>query len=246
MSIITDAEAMDIVGADASDTLVPMLRPLVEKVIQGRIGWKVEQAEYTRYYPPHARGAVPESFPGEFGVVPSHGSRAQVLRLHHKFVLLEDLQVWQALSAYFGQAEDFDSDTLLTIGDDYTLDTEDGVVSEGGYLRRRSGYWPRQPGSVKVTYTAGFTADELDATGGTTDASDIRLACLMQFTKTYREMASWKKSSVTGAAGPIESETLPGYSYKLSSAAANAMLGFARVLSPAVEELIHKYRRYDL
>lgn len=246
MSIISDAEAADIVGAEASDTLVPMLRPLVEKAVQDRIGWKVEQASYTRYYPPHDRGAVAERFPGQFGVVPASGARLRVLRLTHKFVLLAGLQVWESRSAYFGQAADFDADALLTLGSHYSLDTEDGAVSEGGHLRRLATYWPRRPGSVKVTYTAGFTADELDATGGTTDASDVRLAVLMQFTKTYREMASWKKSSVTGAAGPIESESVPGYSYKLSSAAAAASLGFARVLSPAVEELIHKYRRYDL
>ncbi len=246
MSIISVAEAQDIVGAAADEPLVPMLHPLVEKAVQERIGWKVERATHTRYYPPHDRGAVAERFPGAFGNVPAHGSRLQVLRLHHKFVLLSGLQVWESPAAYFGQAEDFDSDVLLTVGDDYILDTEDGAVSEGGHLRRRATYWPRQPGSVKVTYAAGFTAEELDATGGTIDASDIRLACLLQFQKTYREVTSWKKSSTTGAAGPIESETVPGYSYKLNSAATTASLGFARVLTPAVEELIHKYRRYDL
>lgn len=246
MSIISDAEAQDIVGAEASDTLVPMLRPLVEKVVQDRIGWTVERGTYTRYYPPHDRGAVGERFPGEFGTVPQHGSRARVIRLHHKFVLLAGLQVWEAPGALFGQADDFDADTLLTIGDDYTLDTEDGAVSEGGHLRRRSSYWPRQPGSVRVTYTAGFTADELDGTGGTTDASDIRLAILMQFQKTYKEASAWRKTTGVSVAGPLMSESVPGYRYSVGAVMLNRLQGFASVLVVAVEELIHKYRRYDL
>lgn len=246
MSIISDAEAQDIVGAAASDTLVPMLRPLVEKVIQDRIGWKVEQDEYTRYYPTGARGAVPERFPGRFGVVPMNGSRLQVIRLHHKFVLVSGLQVWESAAAYYGQATAFGDGNLLTVGSHYVLDTEEATVSESGHLRRLSRFWPRQPGSVQVTYTAGFTAEELAGTGGTTDASDIRFAVHMLFQKAYREMTSWKKSSTTGAAGPIESETVPGYSYKLNSAATAAALGFAKLIPTSVDELIHKYRRYDL
>jgi hypothetical protein len=247
MSIVSVAEARDIVGVADTDTLVPILHPFVEKTIEEKVGWEVERDTYTRYYPPHDRGAVPEYFPGDFGIVPMAGGRSQVIRLHHKFVLLAGLKVWEAPAAYFGQATEFtDASHLLTEGSHYCLDTEDGVVSEGGHLRRLGAYWPRQPGSVKVTYTAGFTADELNGSGGNVNASDLRYAELAQFQKAYAEGKTWQTDAATGGFGPKQSESVPGYSYVNATNVAARLTGQSMVLTPQVEALIHRFRRYDL
>lgn len=96
------------------------------------------------------------------------------------------IAVYVDSSGYYGSATGaFDSTTALTYGTDFFLeiDQEDGT-SRSGILRKVSGFWPkpmvRSPGyltpyvqedtgSIKVTYTAGFTVDSLPA--------QLRTAC---------------------------------------------------------------------
>lgn len=89
-------------------------------------------------------------------------------------------------NGYYGAVSgSFGSTTELTYGQDYFLaiDQEDGS-SRSGILYRRNYYWPRaavrqrgllssfmtnDTGSIKITYTAGYTCDTLPA--------GIRYAC---------------------------------------------------------------------
>ncbi len=95
------------------------------------------------------------------------------------------IRVWADQSAYYGSADGaFADDTELTYGEDFCLkiDQSDGT-SRCGILQRIQGSWQRQmyrqggllssyvgasPGSIKVTYTAGFTPD--------TTPAELRLA----------------------------------------------------------------------
>lgn len=88
-------------------------------------------------------------------------------------------QVWVDENAYFGTASGaFDSTTALTYGTGFCvdIDQDDGFSSRSGILIRIGGVWPRAVvrrhgllspsrgpsfGSIKVTYTAGFTEDTL-------------------------------------------------------------------------------------
>jgi len=88
---------------------------------------------------------------------------------------------------YFGSVTNsFGTNTALTYGDDFALrlDQEDGTSSRSGILVRIDDIWPRPRirqrgllspsigrgyGTIKVTYTAGYSVDTLPAT--------IRLAC---------------------------------------------------------------------
>ena len=115
-----------------------------------------------------------------------NGSGTQRLLLRNRPVYpnppdpYSDLAVYVDESAYYGTATDaFASTTLLTYGEDYTLqiDQSDGS-SRSAILIRISEYWPKPPmrqagllspfvgqdiGSIKVVYTAGWTLDTLPA-----------------------------------------------------------------------------------
>lgn len=89
-------------------------------------------------------------------------------------------QVWIDEYGDFGQASgSFGSGTALTYGVDCWLriDGQDSK-SRSGILYRRSGFWPNKyvrqvgyltpyivpnPGNIKITYTAGYTVDDLPA-----------------------------------------------------------------------------------
>jgi hypothetical protein len=114
------------------------------------------------------------------------GTNTPKLPLKNRPVLTSTTpRVWLDENAFFGADGDFASDTELTYGTDFglALDTDsddDGVddASRSGLLIRRGNVWPRPgvrargllttslgegPGTIKVTYTAGYTADTLPA-----------------------------------------------------------------------------------
>ena len=115
------------------------------------------------------------------------GSGSQKLLLRHRPVYTSPtIQVWVDEAAFYGAVSgSFGSTTTLTWGDDFTLqiDQPDGS-SRSGVLIRPETFWPRPQvrqggylsphfgegfGNVKVTYTAGYTVENLP--------SVLRLAC---------------------------------------------------------------------
>lgn len=249
MSIVSDLEARSYVGVDSDDTLLPVIRPLVEKAVRNFVGWDLEQAEYTRYYPKTEKGGADDVFVGGFGVVSGTGGRTQKLQLDHKYALLADLEVREHSGANFGQTHVFDDDDLLTLGTQYILVCDDGVVSKTGHVTRLAAYWPKGAGSVQVVYTAGFTPEEFEGRSGSTDASEIRYAVLDELQRAYQEARNYQQSSSRATVGgPIMSESVPGYSYTLAllPSAATALFGRIRPLSLQTMHRLQKFRRWGL
>ncbi len=115
------------------------------------------------------------------------GNDTQKLQLRRRPAFPEGMQVWVQQDGFYGQRSGtFQTpEALLVYGTDYVLDVDqpDGS-SRSGLLLRTHTTWPRmwirvpgllRPfryptyGSVKVTYSAGYTVDTLP--------SSIRLAC---------------------------------------------------------------------
>lgn len=248
--IVSDTDARDALNLDSTDTLLPVVRTLAERACIDFLGYDPTRpsSNYTRYYP-HAEvgGHQIATFPGSFGSVGSVGGRSEVMYLEHKYVLASGFQVWESAGSYMGQYSDADW-TELTLGTQYALDLYDDNVSRSGkVIRLGASAWPKQVGSVKVSYKAGFTATEfsgaLSAATDYTDARAVRLAVFQAIAKLYNEMKGQQKSSSGHAAGAIISERTPGgYQYTLaSSAVALKTLGFG--LPPEVKELLFPYKR---
>ena len=250
MAILDDSDALALLNLDATDPLLPLVRSHAEKLCKAYMGWDPERSEVTEYYPLTERGGARNCWLGDWGSRPSTGGRTAVLQLKRKWVLASGLAVSEYAGAYMGQSDQTDW-TDLALGTDFILDLDDDNVSESGHLVNLGGAWPKQRGSVKVVYTAGFTATELDGTktGDTdyTDASDLRLAVMMAVAKVYNELKSQQKNTLTHAAGPVVSERLPDYQYAMEPVAARALMGMSMGLPPACKEILHRYtNRYSL
>jgi len=150
------------------------------------------------------------------------------------------------------QSGSFGADSLKTEGEDYWANF-DGVDSDGnGFcsdgMVRSVGMWPTTPGSVKITYTAGYSADELHGQDSVLDASPIAEAALIETVRRVRRMfgVNAKNSQLGFVPGTIESEKLGDYSYKLgsggSSAAGSLKAGASEVTSESMallEQFVH-------
>ncbi len=249
MAILDDLSGIRaLLGVDADDPLVPFLRPMVERAVEQVVGWEIEQASHTRYYPKTEKGGESEPyFPGVFGGQPQIGGQTYCIFLDHKFVRTTNLEVWEKSGAYFGQAATFDADSKLTIGTHYVLDMDGSdAVSESGCLRRLSAYWPTTPGSVKVTYTAGFSSTELKGSASTWDASDLRYATLMTLQQAYNQVMTHQRDADTGRRGLITAESIEGYSYQLDRGVAATLQGMQVEVPPAARRILDKYRRYSI
>lgn len=111
-----------------------------------------------------------------------NGTGSQKLLLKNRPVFTNPaIQVWEDSNGYWGATSGAFTNTnsLLTYGSDYALQIDqDDNSSRSGMLVRIRGYWQRNfaraydllaPfryesfGSIKVTYTAGYTVDTLPA-----------------------------------------------------------------------------------
>lgn len=104
------------------------------------------------------------------------GTQKLVLRCRPAYVTPTP-RVWVDEEGFFGsRSGGFASGDELTYGDDFTLWVDGDGVSKRAILLRASAYWPRpsvrqrgmltpfvgEPaGNVKVTYTAGYTPDDV-------------------------------------------------------------------------------------
>lgn len=87
-----------------------------------------------------------------------------------------------------GQASGaFPASSLLVAGTDYMLDIKSTGWCPSGRVILNAGEWPADPGSIKVTYVAGWTDNELigNVTDPTLDASDLHLATLIAVSRFF-------------------------------------------------------------
>ncbi|WP_417459134.1 hypothetical protein [Kordiimonas sp.] len=122
-----------------------------------------EQVERTVYLPTNTG-----SQPSNYDTIADYKGNENIpaLLLQHTPVIVTDLRVWEDTEAKAGQGDDdFADDTELTIGEDFWLDgrrqTSGGVlISDTGILYRNA-RWSPTPGTIKVTYTGGPSAETM-------------------------------------------------------------------------------------
>ncbi len=211
--IISRAEIVAALGlgatiSDADSGLVELLKRIVENEARRYCRHEITQlaTPYVHLLPAallaETGGTLLERESGAALGLRDNGSSC-ILQLPVPFVRSASLEVRVDLNAAAGQAAGaFGNDTLLTSGSDYYLDVDEPGLSRSGQLVRISGGWPTRPRTVRVSYFAGFTADELDG-----PYSDIKGAILDEVCARFQ---SAKSRQGNGSAGSIQSESIGG------------------------------------
>ena len=245
MSITTAEAVAEFIGVGDDATklaVVAALYPWVERLVNKAVGWDLEQATHTEYYPKTERGGEYDAF------TQMEGGRSDVLALLHKWVRPSGLVVYEQVGAYAGQvAGAFGSDTVLTLGSDYILELDTDNVCKSGHVRRLGRRWPKQIGSVKVTYTAGFTAAEFAGTASTgIDASDLVYGVNLSCLKAYVQIMAQQPGANGGASGVIVEERVGEYMHKFDSFTQGQLVGMKFTVPVEAAEIFFRYKSYSI
>lgn len=141
----------------------------------------------------------------------------------------------------------FATETLKTEGSDYWprydgVDDDSNPVCRDGIILS-TGRWPTTPGSVKITYIAGYTADEFTGNGIALDAVSIYESVIFEAARKAKQTFMLSKNSGSGssstgwASGSIQSERLGDYSYTLGSSGGGSSSSGAGGLYDGVRDL---------
>jgi hypothetical protein len=111
----------------------------------------------------------------------------------------------------------FAAETQRTEGTDFwpnydMIDSLGNRVCTDGIIRSE-GRWPAVPGSVKITYLAGYTANELAGEDDVIDASPIKDAAMNETVRRVHKRFSQMKKRTGFGTGALASESLGDYSY---------------------------------
>ncbi len=235
----------------SDEALFDLLHPLAEASIHAYLQQELDYTRHIEYLPvgeprqtTDYRLEDAQFLPGGAGVVlRSQRPGTDFLQLKHTPVTTYGLEVREDVSAYAGQNPDsqFADSTVLTMGRDYYLDADErGIVdghsvhlSRSGILRR-TGAWPVEPRSVKVTYYGGWSASQLHSKA----AGAVTLAAMQTVANAY-----WaaKNNADSSGRGPKMSESIGKYSYSLGQQAAAQQ--FAPI-PPAAKALLQPFRSY--
>ena len=254
MAIVTAAECAIALGIDASDTTLLLVMAGAEHAVVNFLRYDPLKTSNTEYYPINTERAVNsenvayvDSVNGRANIYMGGGISGDILSLRNKPVWNDNtLEVREEFGAYAGQtAGSFGASTVLVKGIDYWLDIDaaDGV-SLSGILYRIGGNWPTEPGSVKVIYNGGYSTSDL---AGTTDrkVSDIKLAVIQSVVWNYKQVVLNAKQGLAGiVAGPITSEKIGPYSYKIGGGLTANPYNFTDSLPSSARNLLQPHRSY--
>ena len=144
------------------------------------------------------------------------------------------------------------SSSQLTEGSDFYVDYSESGFSMSGLLIRVGNSWPSKARSVKITYNAGWTSDEISGTTNsmTLDASPIRLAVLTQLQDSYNRVKTAQGSASTYS-GNIKRERLADYEVELSDSSEMDSDGIVSgiptyPLLASVREMLQPYRKISM
>jgi len=134
---------------------------------------------------------------------------------------------------YDGRSESrvgsFPVESEKVIGQDFwpnydCVDASGVKVCRDGVLRT-IGLWPTTAGTVKITYTAGYTPDELRGSDPIINGAPIWEATKEEAVRRVRRIAAQKYGRVGLPAGVFTSESLGSYSYSMDSATVARLFG---------------------
>jgi hypothetical protein len=140
------------------------------------------------------------------------------------------INVWVDYDGRSGsQTGAFGDGALKTEGTDYWAnfdgyDSGGNRVSRDGIIRT-IGLWPTTPGTIKVQYYAGYTAEEFQGSDPELDASPIREVLIDEVTRKARRTFVQQKNKMGIVAGIMTNEKLGDYSYSIDAKSIERLWG---------------------
>lgn len=234
--IVDFSEVLTVLGISASTpeaSLATLLHRRVERLVKGYVGYNVEQADHVEYLPSGPGYAPTASLlacePWGIGGGYASGWCLYLSNLPVRSVtsVFVNQAAWLATS---GAAEGDWPESSLWPASAYRVDWQSPGVCNSGFLITERG-WPLAPRSVRVTYNAGWSPEELDD-----EASDFKLGVLQGVQKVFNEVRAHAAAVGTAGTGAIASEALDGQSFAYAGALQNA--GLQVGLPPVVLKLL--------
>ncbi len=225
-----------------------------EGAVKRFINYDPVQRERTEFYPQSKA-----NFQNRIGVWEVNDSTAYIreeaigatAELQMQYVPIRSVaSLFVDLDGRSGQrAGSFSAETEKIQGTDFWLNIDGNDSSDVGICNdgiiRSFGLWPLTPGSIKITYTSGYTIEEIHGQDSIVDASPIMDAIIGEASRRVRHAFVWKKKGNVGfVAGPFVSEKLGDYSYSLGSAdnaLVNRMFGGLYDLLPDTKQKLETY-----
>ncbi len=253
--IDVDNELVPLLGTSCKKTDVPKLRilaPMIEGLVQQYLGFKVAKQTHVEYHPTNLAvrtrdDNLVDGFEIVGGKVAPRGTRSDrvqnVIALANVPVrsvtdIRENSSAWDSGS----NTPSFPDNTIIQDGIAYRVDWKDndpvlGVVSRTGLIFRRAGAWAWTPRSVRVTYVAGYTSDELDQC-----APQIKLAVVEGVAHRLRELALMSG----GNSGIVTAEAIDGWSTTYAAPNVSTTLGGVTQLPASVLKMLEPFKVYRL
>mgnify|MGYP001614796195 CR=1 FL=1 len=253
MAIYSETDFRTLVGLNETDEgdLLDLLLPQCEIAVEDWLGYNPEQLARTEFYP---RIEQPEN--GNEGIWDSDGTRAtytqladsqasDILQLRH-IPLRSIASLYIDENAHFGFASgSFAASTLQVFGTDYYPIIDSTGYCPTGQVKKVSGSWPTQLGSIKITYTAGFTAAEFKSSGGDISGNAIKQAIEITALRAYKQIKAHQKNERAGfVAGPISEEKLGEYWYKTDWQTLAKLVQFTVRVPSEAAQLLSKHKHY--
>jgi hypothetical protein len=163
-------------------------------------------------------------------------------------------------SALAGQGvADFGAPTLMAQGTDYYVDFDIVTdptpnakkgISWSGHIIRWMVTWPSRRRSIKINYTAGMTAAELDGQSPTTwysykDPSVIKWATLKTAMAKYHTLKAFSVGQNIAGVGAITSEHVGDASFSYDASIAS-VVGMQQGLPPEVQNDLTPFKRFSM
>lgn len=249
MAICTDSEyliALGISSPTASQTsLFDQLKTKVERAVQDYLGFTVSTNTYTEYLPEEDL-VLPEdplfmgyelSSAGQAVPVRQRGMGQEVL-VASRTPIREVTSLYENLSAWETAGGSWPAESELTEGPDFYVDWNEPGLCWSGRILRQTGSWLGSRRTVKLTYVAGLTADELSD-----EYETIKTVCLLEMVRMWNQNRMNQPSASGAPPGPVTSFSLDGFSQSYDAATAAALFGLKVALSDAAKEMLAQFVR---
>jgi hypothetical protein len=226
--------------------VIQQIHRYAEGRVKQHIGYDPVQKTITGHYPKTSVSAIPgTSAVWDVNASHSHARRTIVGAAVRDTIQLDAVPV-RSISAVYSddnakwgdESGAWSGGTLWTTGDDYWAEWDAPGLCKSGIVHA-SGLFPVEPGTVKITYSAGYTREELEGEGGQVDASPILGAVVKTCVKAFNQFQAWKRRSGFGPkyGGPLQSEKAQDYSYTLGAGVMSQLSMMASLPGEAIDDL---------
>ncbi len=143
-------------------------------------------------------------------------------------LLVRHVPIRSITSVHVDWNRQFGTGTAWLAGMDYWLDVEqlDDDGESMGSIIRASGAWPSAAGSIRLVYTAGYSAAEFHGQKSLVDATPILEAVVDEAVRRMLKVISrGKKVGAGWTGGPLTSERLGDYGYTLDASVLQRLVG---------------------